>query len=146
MRRFIFIVGIATVSSTIAAAALTPTPPLAAPAVTKVVLEPRTPMQHIDPKKLAKELLHPQQYKCLAPLIGKESAWRSVNNPTSSAKGVGQLLASTYKNLGMRHPESEASQIIAALAYIGRKYGSGGPCAAWKHWQEQKSKTGIGWY
>ena len=127
--------------SSITAAVLTP-----APAAIPVKLEPRTPMQNIDPKELAKELLQPQQYKCLAPLIGKESAWRSVNNPTSSAKGVGQLLASTYKNLGMRHPESEASQIIAALAYIGRKYGSGGPCAAWKHWQEQKSKTGIGWY
>ena len=128
-------------SSSIAAAALTP-----APAAIPVVYEQRTPMQHIDPKKLAKELLEPQQYKCFAQLIGKESAWRSVNNPTSSAKGVGQLLASTYKNLGMRHPESEVSQTIAALAYIGRKYGSGGPCAAWKHWQEQKSKTGYGWY
>jgi SLT domain-containing protein len=103
-------------------------------------------MQHIDPKKLARELLEPQQYKCFAQLIGKESAWRSVNNPESSAKGVGQLLAGTYKNLGMRHPESKVSQTIAALAYIGRRYGSGGPCAAWSHWQEKKTKTGYGWY
>ena len=111
-----------------------------------VQLEQRTPMQHIDPKELARELLQPQQYKCFAQLIGKESAWRSVNNPTSSAKGVGQLLASTYKNLGMRHPESEVSQTIAALAYIGRRYGSGGPCAAWSHWTKQKTTTGYGWY
>ena len=111
-----------------------------------VQLEQRTPMQHIDPKLLAKELLEPRQYICFTRLIGKESAWRSVNNPTSSAKGVGQLLAGTYKNLGMRHPESRVSQTIAALAYIGRRYGSGGPCAAWSHWQEQKTKTGYGWY
>jgi hypothetical protein len=128
-------------TSTLAAAALAPSP-----AIPEVVSEQRTPMQHIDPKLLAKELLETRQYKCFTRLIGKESAWRSVNNPTSSAKGVGQLLAGTYKNLGMRHPESRVSQTIAALAYIGRRYGSGGPCAAWSHWQEQKTKTGYGWY
>jgi hypothetical protein len=111
-----------------------------------VVLEQRTAMQNIDPKQLAQELLQPQQYKCFAQLIGKESAWQSVNNPQSSAKGVGQLLAGTYRNLGMRHPESKVSQTIAALAYIGRRYGSGGPCAAWTHWKQQKIKTGYGWY
>ena len=63
-------------------------------------------MQHIDPKMLARELLEPQQYKCFAQLIGKESAWQSVNNPESSAKGVGQLLAGTYKNLGERGQSS----------------------------------------
>ena len=128
-------------TSTIAAAALTP-----APATSPVVFEQRTAMQHIDPKKLAQELLQPQQYKCFAQLIGKESAWQSVNNPQSSAKGVGQLLAGTYRNLGMRHPESRVSQTIAALAYIGRRYGSGGPCAAWSHWKKQQRKTGYGWY
>lgn len=111
-----------------------------------IVYEQRTAMQHIDPKELARELLEPQQYKCFAQLIGKESAWQSVNNPESSAKGVGQLLAGTYKNLGMRHPESRVSQTIAALAYIGRRYGAGGACAAWTHWKQQKAKTGYGWY
>jgi len=128
------------VTSTIAAGIFTPTP------ANPVVYEPRTAMQHINPKELARELLEPQQYKCFAQLIGKESAWQSVNNPESSAKGVGQLLAGTYKNLGMRHPESRVSQTIATLAYIGRRYGSGGPCAAWSHWQEKKIKTGYGWY
>jgi hypothetical protein len=128
-------------TSSLAAAALTP-----APATPPVIYEQRTPMQHIDPKQLARELLEPRQYTCFTRLIGKESAWRSVNNPTSSAKGVGQLLAGTYKNLGMRHPESRVSQTIAALAYIGRRYGAGGPCAAWTHWKQQKAKTGYGWY
>jgi hypothetical protein len=111
-----------------------------------VVYTERTAIQNIDPKQLAKELLEPQQYKCFTQLVGRESAWRSVNNPTSSAAGVGQLLAGTYRNLGMRHPESRVAQTIAALAYIGRKYGSGGPCAAWEHWKRQKQKTGSGWY
>jgi hypothetical protein len=126
--------------STIAAGVLTPTP------ATPVVLEQRIAMRDINPKTLAQELLEPQQYKCFAQIIGKESAWQSVNNPHSSAKGVGQLLAGTYRNLGMRHPESRVSQTIAALAYIGRRYGSGGPCAAWTHWKQQKAKTGYGWY
>ena len=126
--------------STIASTALNPTPAI------PVVYTERTAIQNIDPQQLAKELLETQQYKCFAQLIGKESAWRSVNNPHSSAKGVGQLLAGTYRNLGMRHPESRVTQTIAALAYIGRKYGSGGPCAAWEHWERQKQKTGYGWY
>ena len=127
-------------TSTIASTALNPTP-----AIPGVYTE-RTAIQDIDPKQLAQELLELGQYKCFAQLIGKESAWRSVNNPHSSAKGVGQLLAGTYKNLGMRHPESRVTQTIAALAYIGRKYGSGGPCAAWEHWKRQKQSTGSGWY
>jgi hypothetical protein len=129
------------VTSAIAATALTP-----APATPPIVYEQRTPMQDIDPKLLAKELLEPRQYACFTRIISKESAWRSVNNPESSAKGVGQLLAGTYKNLGMRHPESRVSQTIAALAYIGRRYGSGGPCGAWKHWTKKKIETGYGWY
>jgi hypothetical protein len=128
------------VTSTIFSTALNPTPAI------PVVYKERTAMQNIDPKQLARELLTTDQFKCFTQLVGKESAWRSVNNPTSTAAGVGQLLAGTYKNLGMRHPESRVSQTIAALAYIGRKYGSGGPCAAWKHWRHQKQQTGYGWY
>lgn len=127
-------------TATILQLALNPTPAI------PVVYEKRTAMQNIDPKQLAQELLAPKQFQCFTQLVGKESAWRSVNNPTSSAAGVGQLLAGTYKNLGMRHPESRVSQVVATLAYIGRKYGSGGPCAAWSHWKHQRDKTGYGWY
>ena len=127
-------------TSTIASTALNPTPAI------PVVYTERTAMQNIDLKQLAQELLEPEQYKCFTQLVGKESAWRSVNNPTSSAAGVGQLLKGTYRNLGMRHSESRVAQTVAALAYIGRKYGSGGPCAAWQHWKRQKQKTGSGWY
>ena len=82
-------------TSTIASTALNPTPAI------PVVYTERTAMQDIDPKQLAKELLEPEQYKCFTQLVGKESAWRSVNNPTSSAAGVGQLLAGTYRKQGL---------------------------------------------
>jgi hypothetical protein len=100
----------------------------------------------VNPQQLAKELLEPKQYKCFNNLIQKESRWNDSKNKKSSAQGVGQLLDSTYRNLGMRHPDSKAAQTVAALAYIGRKYGSGGPCAAWAFWQKQQRLTGTGWY
>lgn len=89
-------------------------------------------MKTVDAKALAKELLTKQSYACLTKLLGKESAWDpAAKNPMSSARGIGQLLESTYDNLGMKHSSNEKAQLIATLAYIGRKYGNGGPCAAW---------------
>jgi hypothetical protein len=41
-------------------------------------------------------------------------------------------------NLGMKRSEAPAAQMIAALAYLGRHYGSSGACSAWKHWQKHK--------
>jgi hypothetical protein len=111
---------------------LAPTP--AIPAADRTTL-----LAQIDGKELARELLTTKNYKCLTSLLGKESGWSNkAQNPTSSAKGVGQLLDSTYRNLGMKHSQVEAAQVVAALAYIGRKYGSSGPCGAWKHWQIKK--------
>jgi hypothetical protein len=103
-------------------------------------------LKSVNPQEFAMELLTPKQYKCFNHLIKKESMWNDSKNKVSSAKGVGQLLDSSYKNLGMRYPESKVSQTVAALAYIGRKYGSGGPCAAWAAWQKNKMLTGTGWY
>ena len=34
--------------------------------------------------------------------------------------------------------DAPAAQMIAALAYLGRHYGSGGACKAWAHWQKHK--------
>lgn len=113
-----------------------------------VTVQPKSALlESIDPKEFAKELLTKKQFSCFTKLMGKESAWKPhADNPTSSAKGIGQLLDSTYKNLGMKHSNIGTAQVVGALAYIGRKYGSGGPCAAWKFWQTQKAKTGTGWY
>ena len=107
--------------------------------------DPATPipvqqsLMQADAKDVARELLTPKQFRCFTQLIGKESAWNEkAKNPTSSASGVGQLLSGTYKNLGMRHSDEAVPQMVASLAYIGRKYGSAGPCGAWRHWQKKR--------
>ena len=69
-------------------------------------------------------------------LLGKESAWKSsAKNPTSSAKGIGQLLDVTYRNLGMKHSEASVPQLVATLAYIHRRYVT--PCKAWDHFKKK---------
>ena len=104
-----------------------------------VTYEKRPPLDKVSAKAIARELLTPKQYSCFTKLMGKESAWDSkAKNPTSTARGIGQLLEPTYRNLGMRHSAHAVPQVVAALAYIGRKYGSAGPCGAWKHWQKHK--------
>ena len=111
-------------------------PQMAVPAT--VIYKERPPLMQVNPKQIARELLTPKQFACFTKLMGKESAWRpTAKNPTSSAKGIGQLLDATYKNLGMKHSSSGVAQTVAALAYIGRKYGSGGPCAAWDHFKRK---------
>ena len=101
-----------------------------------VIYKERPLLEQVRPKQIARELLTKKDFRCLTKLLGKESAWNpKAKNPKSSAKGVGQLLDSTYRNLGMRHSEAGVPQLVATLAYIGRKYGSGGTCAAWRHFQ-----------
>lgn len=118
------------ITSTVMSVVFAPTP--AIPASQRTML-----LAQIDGKELARELLTSKQYQCFSSLVTKESGWRkNAKNPESSARGFGQLLRSTYTNLGMRHSQVEAAQVVAALAYIGRKYGSAGPCGAWKHWQK----------
>jgi hypothetical protein len=94
-------------------------------------------LMQADAKDVARELLTDKHFKCFTQLMGKESGWNPLaQNPTSSAAGVGQLLKGTYRNLGMRHSTEAVPQTVAALAYIGRKYGSAGPCGAWRHFQK----------
>ena len=102
------------------------------PAIPELIIYKERPiLEQVNHKELARELLTEKDFKCFNLLMGKESAWKNKKNPTSSAEGVGQLLDSTYENLGLKRSSSEVAQTVAALAYIGRKYGSGGPCAAW---------------
>ena len=131
-QRFIQIVGtslaVATISNSLTA---TPASP--------IVYAKRPPLMQVDAKAVARELLTDKQFKCLTQLIGKESAWNpKAENPISTASGIGQLLDGTYKNLGMKHSNAEVPQLVATLAYIGRKYGSGGPCAAWAHFKKHR--------
>jgi hypothetical protein len=103
------------------------------PELIVVTKEVPTAMKSVKAKHIAKELLTPESYRCLMKILHKETTGINPNakNPDSSARGIGQLLSGTYKNLGMKHSTDEKAQLIATLAYIGRKYGSGGPCAAW---------------
>jgi hypothetical protein len=112
-------------------------PQMAVPA-TVIYKDPPALMQ-VNPKQIARELLTKKQFACFTKLVGKESAWNpKAKNPTSSARGIGQLLEGTYQNLGMKHSESGVAQTVATLAYIGRKYGSGGPCAAWEFFKRNR--------
>lgn len=98
----------------------------------------RTILWERDEAKVnAKLLLTKKSYQCLNKLLSKESAWNPLaKNPKSSAKGIGQLLDGTYKSIGMKHTHKADAQLIAVLAYVSRHYGSGGSCAAWRHFQK----------
>jgi hypothetical protein len=109
------------------------------PAIPELVIyKERPPLMQVNHKELARELLTAKDFKCFNALMVRESHWKNKKNPHSSAEGVGQLLDSTYENLGLKRSKSEVAQTVAALAYIGRKYGSGGPCAAWAKWKKDK--------
>lgn len=102
-----------------------------------MIYKDRPALMQVNAKEVARELLTTKQFKCFSSLMGKESAWQDKKNPTSTASGVGQLLDGTYRNLGMKRSKSTVAQTVAALAYIGRKYGSSGPCGAWEHFKRK---------
>jgi hypothetical protein len=83
------------------------------------------------PKVLAKRLLTQKQFACLNKLLIKESNWNVLSkNPKSSAKGIGQLLDATRKNLGMEPKKKDGTaQLVATLSYIHRRWVN--PCNAW---------------
>lgn len=112
-------------------------PDKAIPISPVIVYTERPAIKQVNPKKLAKELLTKKDFACFTKLMGKESAWQDKKNPHSTASGVGQLLDGTYTNLGMKRSKARVAQTVAALAYIGRHYGSGGPCKAWRTFQRQ---------
>ena len=97
-----------------------------------IIFKERPLLEQVDAKELAKKLLTKNQFSCLGKLLGKESAWNPLaKNPKSSAKGIGQLLDSTYENLGMKHSEAAVPQLVGTLAYIHRRHLS--VCSAYRH-------------
>ena len=83
------------------------------------------------------ELMTKRQANCLLWIFTKESHLNpNAKNPTSTAKGIGQLLDSTYKNIGLKHSADPIAQVVASIAYISRHYGSDGACAAKSFWQK----------
>ena len=104
-----------------------------------VIYEPRPPMMQVNAKAVAKELLTKEQFSCFTKLIGRESAWNpKAENPISTASGIGQMLDSTYKGLGMKKSNAGVAQLVATLSYISRRHIN--PCNAWRHFQDK------GWY
>jgi len=101
-------------------------------------IEKKLLIDQVDARELAMELLDAKDFKCWDQLMTKESHWADRKNPVSSAEGIGQLLDGTMENLGMKRSNAPAAQMVAALAYLGRHYGSGGACSAWAHWQKNK--------
>lgn len=81
------------------------------------------------------ELMTKRQANCLLWIFTKESHINpNAKNPSSSAKGIGQLLDSTYKTIGLKHSADPIAQVVASIAYISRHYGSDGACAAKAFW------------
>jgi len=81
------------------------------------------------------ELMIKRQADCLLWIFTKESNINPKSkNKHSSAKGVGQLLDSTYRNIGLKHSADPLAQVVASIAYISRRYGTGGACKAKAFW------------
>jgi Transglycosylase SLT domain len=89
-------------------------------------------MKSVDAKAMARELLTETSYRCLMELIYLESRGNPAShNKKSGARGIGQILPSTYRILGLRHSNDEKVQLIAMLAYLTRHYGgTNAPCKA----------------
>ena len=87
------------------------------------------------------ELLTPKSASCFRKILNAESHFNpNAKNPFSSASGVGQLLNSTYKNLGLRKTNDALAQVVATLSYIGRHYGGvNSTCSAWRYWQHHNN-------
>ena len=105
----------------------------------KVVIVQAQPVLNDEQKVQAfvHELMEKRQANCLLWIFKKESHINpKAKNPTSTAKGVGQLLESTYRNIGLKHSADPLAQVVASIAYISRHYGADGACAAKSFWQK----------
>lgn len=110
-----------------------PATPQEVKVITKVVM-----VDEPHPKVLAKRLLTKKQFQCLDKLLTAESRWTVTSkNPKSSAKGIGQLLDATRRNLGMEPKKKDGTaQLVATLSYIHRRHLH--PCGAWKFFQQNR--------
>jgi len=78
------------------------------------------------------ELLTPKAASCFKKVLTAESNTNPLAlNSSSGAFGVGQLLPSTYNNIGLKKSSDSLAEVVASLVYISHHYGSNGTCAAW---------------
>ena len=110
------------------------------PVKTVKVVKVEVPVVLNSPEKVAlfvNEMMEKRQAQCLLWIFYQESRLNpKAKNPHSSAKGIGQLLDSTYKNIGLKHSADPIAQVVASIAYISERYGSGGACSAKAFWQK----------
>ena len=87
------------------------------------------PVQYVTYKEYALHLLgyNYKEYKCLAILYGKESAW-NPNAVNGSHYGIPQGRSLWLKD------QDGYTQIQWGLDYIGHRYGE--PCIALDHWRK----------
>lgn len=86
-------------------------------------------------KQMARDLFDDRSYKCFLALTHVESRLNPLAiNPTSGAQGIGQLLPSTMKSLGLKETKSANVQLLGLIAYASRRHSS--ICSAWKYWQK----------
>ena len=113
--------------------------------VTRVVVDYKEAVllnekQRID--LLISELLDSKSAKCFKAILVRESHLNVfAKNPNSTAKGLGQLLQTTYENLGLKNTSTDPlAQLIASLSYVSRHYGGkSSTCNAWHYWQKHFS-------
>lgn len=65
-----------------------------------------------------------QEWECLYQLGMRESGWKVVKNPLSSAYGIFQFLDSTWKGTGYKKSSDPSIQIEAGITYIFNRYGT----------------------
>lgn len=89
----------------------------------------------INIKQIARTLLNPKAFKCWMGIDQAESHFNiNAKNPNSSARGMAQLLSSTYKAIGMKFSSDPKAEFIAQVAYVSRHYGgNNGMCQAYRN-------------
>lgn len=99
----------------------------------RMVISPKIMAKSIAKDKVYKMFDNPKhQWRALAKLWGKESAWNhQAKNPNSSAYGIAQVLG-TPRNSTIEY------QVNKGLEYIVHRYGT--PKRAWAFWLRN------GWY
>ena len=88
------------------------------------------PMQYVTYKEFAYHQLgyNLKQYKCLAILYGKESAW-NPKAANGSHYGIPQGRSEWLKD------QDGYTQVVWGLKYIGNRYTE--PCIALQHWKDK---------
>lgn len=112
--------------------------------ITRTVIEYKQVVWTTDEERIQlfiDELLNSKSASCFRQILAHESHTNpKAVNYSSGAKGMGQLLDSTYRNLGLRHSQDPLAQVVATLAYLARHYGgTDSACNAWAYWKKNSS-------